>query len=435
MNKIWLIIQREFSSRVKKRTFLIMTILGPILFGALMIAPALLANMPEGAKTLVVLDESGLFTGKEGDDLHKLRFLDPRQYSKDQALDLLESKEDLDGLFHVPLSPSGDPDFWKNNASIYGKEDVSLGLEHYFSELLSNAILEHKLLAENVDPKVVANARTSVKLRTYNLSASAEKESATEIKIAVGYASGFLIYIFIFLYAAQIMRGVIEEKTNRIVEILISSVKPFQLMIGKVVGIGLVGVLQFTVWVFLSMIIFQLTSSAFMADALDPEKIATGQQMNETAQMIFDQVKALPVGKILYGFLFFFIGGYFLYGALFAAVGAAVDSETDTQQFMMPLVIPLVLALIVSSNVMENPHSDLAFWFSMIPLTSPIVMMVRIPFDVPGWQLALSMTLLIGGFTFTAWLAGRIYRVGILMYGKKPSYREIWKWIKYRSAH
>ncbi|TNE29007.1 MAG: ABC transporter permease [Bacteroidetes bacterium] len=432
MNKTWLIIQREFSSRVKKRSFLIMTILGPILFGALMIAPALIASIPEGPKVLVVLDESALLTGSPGDDMHELRYLDPKQYNKDKALELLDSQEDLDALFYIPVSPSGDPDFWKRNASVYGKEDISLSLEEYCSEKLETAILEHKLLAENVNPEVVANARTKVKLKTFNLSESTETESVTEVKIVVGYAAGFMIYIFIFLYAAQIMRGVIEEKSNRIVEVLISSVKPFQLMVGKVVGIGFVGVLQFTIWVVLSMVIFQATTGMMMADQLDPEKIAAGEQVNETAQMIFNQITSLPISEILLGFLFYFIGGYMLYGALFAAVGAAVDSETDTQQFMTPLVIPLVLALIVSSSVIENPHSDLAFWFSMVPFTSPIVMMVRIPFDVPTWQLILSMVLLIGGFLGTTWMAGRIYRVGILMYGKKTSYKEIWKWIRYR---
>lgn len=434
MDKIKLIIQREFSSRVKKRSFLIMTLLGPILFGALMIAPALIANIPEGPKTILVLDESGLTYEAEGDDMHEIRFLDPKLYDREKAIALLESQEDLDVFFYVPVSPSGDPDFWKRNASLYGKEDVSLSLENYCSEILETAILEHKLLAENVNPEIVANARTEVTLKTFNLSESAEVESVTELKIVVGYISGFIIYFFIFLYSAQIMRGVIEEKSNRIVEVLISSVKPFQLMIGKIVGIGFVGILQFAIWVVLTIIIFQVASAAFLADQFNPENLAAGQTLNETGMEIINQITSMPIPTILLSFLFYFIGGYMLYGALFAAVGAAVDSETDTQQFMAPLVIPLVLGLIVSSSVMENPHSDLAFWFSVIPFTSPIVMMVRIPFDVPGWQLALSMALMILGFLGTTWLAARIYRVGILMYGKKSSYKELWKWIRYRPS-
>lgn len=434
MNKTWLIIQREFRSRVKKRSFLVMTILGPLLFGGIMIAPALIANIPEGPKVILILDESGLLADTKGDNMHELRFIPPKQYNLDQAIELLNKEEDLDVLFHVPLSESGDPDFWKRNGALYGKEDVPLNLERYSAELLETAIMENKLLAENVDPAVVANARTEVSLKTFNLTESIEQESATEIKIIIGFAAGFFIYIFIFLYSAQIMRGVIEEKTNRIVEVLISSVKPFQLMIGKVFGIGMVGVLQFTIWVVLSVVIFQLTTSVFLADQLSAENIAAGQEFNTQGMDIINQIQSLPIATIIGGFLFFFIGGYLLYGSLFAAVGAAVDSETDTQQFMTPLVVPLVLGLIVSTSVIENPHSDLAFWFSIIPFTSPIVMMIRIPFDVPGWELALSAALLILGFLFTTWTASRIYRIGILLYGKKPTYKEIFKWIRYKPS-
>lgn len=436
MNKTWLIIRREFLSRVRKRSFLVMTLLGPILFGGLMVAPALVASIPDGPKGILILDESGLLSesGIQSDDKHELRYLRPLEYNKESALALLKEKEEYDVLFHVPLSESGDPDFWKRNAALYGKEDVSLGLENYATDVLEKAILEHKLLAENVDPAVVANARTKVDLKTFNLSESAERESATEIKIVVGYAAGFFIYIFIFLYSAQIMRGVIEEKTNRIVEVLISSVRPFQMMIGKIFGIGSVGVLQFAIWVILSIVIFQVASSAFLDTQLDPEQIAAGAEVSTKGFDIIGQIESLPLYTILFGFLFFFVGGYLLYGALFAAVGAAVDSETDTQQFMAPLAIPLVLGLIVSSNVIENPHSDLAFWFSVIPFTSPIVMMVRIPFDVPAWELALSMGMMIVGFLATTWFAGRIYRVGILMYGKKTSYKELWKWIRYNPS-
>ncbi len=434
MNKTLLIIRREFLSRVKKRTFLVMTILGPILFGGLMIAPALIANIPDGPKKILVLDESTLLLGAEGDADHQLSFLDPGEFKLEEALEMVDGQDEFDAVFHIPLSPSGDPDFWKRNAALYGKEDISLSLENYSTKLLEEAILEHKLLAENVNPEIVANARTNVTLKTFNLSESREQESATEVKIIVGYGLGFFIYIFVFLYSAQIMRGVIEEKTNRIVEVLISSVKPFQLMTGKIFGIGAVGVLQFAIWVILSVVIFQVTSGIFMDDMMDPEKIAAGVETSNTGMKIFDQISSLPIPLILGSFLFFFIGGYLLYGALFAAIGSAVDSETDSQQFMVPIAIPLILGLIVSSNVIENPHSDLAFWFSIIPFTSPIVMMVRLPFDVPMWQLILSMAMMVIGFLLTTGLAARIYRVGILMYGKKPTYKEIWKWIRHNPS-
>lgn len=436
MNKTLLIIQREFLSRVRKKSFLIMTLLGPILFGGLMVAPALVASIPEGPKEILVVDQSYLLLrfDAKSDDKHKLEFLNPEEINREQAIERLQSDEKYDALFYIEVSESGDPDFWKRNGAIYGKEDVSLGLESYCTELLESAIFKEKLVSQDVDYAIVENAKTSVSLRTFNLSESLEQESATEIKIVVGYACGFFIYIFIFLYSAQIMRGVIEEKTSRIVEVLISSVRPFQLMVGKVFGIGTVGVLQFVIWVALSIVIFQVASATLLDTQLSPEEIAAGMEASTQGMEIMDQISSLPLATILGGFLFFFIGGYLLYGALFAAVGAAVDTETDSQQFMAPLAIPLVLGLIVSSNVIESPHSDLAFWFSMIPFTSPIVMMVRIPFDVPGWELALSMALMILGFLATTGLAARIYRVGILMYGKKPSYKELWKWIRYNPS-
>lgn len=436
MNKTWLIIKREFQSRVKKKSFIIMTLLGPLLFGGLMVAPALIASLPDGPKKVLIVDQSGLLLkyGAKSDDKHILEFIDPNQFDRNTSIEVLQGEDDLDALFFIEVSDSGDPDFWKRNASIYGKEDISLGLESYCTDLLETAIFKEKLQEQGVEYAVVEQAKTEVTLRTFNLSESAEQESATELKIVVGYACGFFIYIFIFLYAAQIMRGVIEEKTSRIIEVLISSVRPFQLMIGKIFGIGTVGVLQFVIWVVLSIVIFQVASSVFLADYLNPENITAGTQVSTDGIDFINQFMNLPLSTILFGFLFYFVGGYLLYGALFAAVGSAVDSETDSQQFMAPLAIPLVLGLIVSSNVIENPHSDLAFWFSMIPFTSPIVMMVRIPFDVPTWELALSMALMIIGFLATTGIAARIYRVGILMYGKKPTYKELWKWIRYNPS-
>ncbi len=276
------------------------------------------------------------------------------------------------------------------------------------------------------------------------------KESSTEIAMIVGYASGFLIYFFIFLFGAQVMRGVIEEKTSRIVEIIISSAKPFQLMMGKIVGIALVGLTQFLLWIVLTTAIIFGAKTAFFPDLgktntqevlvqdmlqqpdmAQMEQIQT-QQMDDMAQ-IFNSMKSIEYGKIFFSFVFFFLGGYLLYGSLFAAIGSAVDNETDTQQFMLPITIPLILGIFVMMNAIQTPDSPVAFWFSIIPFTSPIVMMVRIPFGVPDWQLALSMGLLVITFIGSVWLAGKIYRTGILMYGKKVNYKELWKWLRYKS--
>ena len=250
---------------------------------------------------------------------------------------------------------------------------------------------------------------------------------------------GFLIYIFIFLYGAMVMRGVMEEKTSRIVEIIISSVKPIQLMMGKILGIALVGFTQFALWVSLTFVISSVATALLVSPAdLNPVDMANGSEMLiQEADMnhsglasVFEQLESINITFLLVMFLFYFIGGYLMYGSLFAAVGSAVDSETDSQQFMLPITIPLIFSFIALQTILENPDSSLAFWCSIIPFTSPIVMMGRLPFDPPLWELGLSMVLLIVGFIFTSWLAGRIYRVGILMYGQKVNYKTLWKWIK-----
>jgi ABC-2 type transport system permease protein len=230
------------------------------------------------------------------------------------------------------------------------------------------------------------------------------------------------------MYGAMVMRGVIEEKTNRIIEVMISSVKPFQLMIGKIIGIALVGLIQFFFWLIIAAIGINLAPFLMESSSLIQNEINTVNSPINSLE-IFNN---LPIYSLVFGFVFYFIAGYFLYGSLFASVGAAVDHETDSQQFMLPLTLPLILSFIMIQPIIDNPHGDLAYWFSMIPFTSPIIMMVRIPFGVPIFELALSMTILVIGIVSSIWLSSKIYRVGILMYGKKPSYKEVWKWIKYK---
>ena len=230
------------------------------------------------------------------------------------------------------------------------------------------------------------------------------------------------------MYGAMVMRGIIEEKTNRIIEVMISSVKPFQLMIGKIIGIALVGLTQFFFWLIIAAIGISLAPFLMESSSLIQNEINTVNSPINSLE-IFNN---LPIYSLVFGFVFYFIAGYFLYGSLFASVGAAVDHETDSQQFMLPLTLPLILSFIMIQPIIDNPHGDLAYWFSMIPFTSPIIMMVRIPFGVPIFELALSMTILVIGIVSSIWLSSKIYRVGILMYGKKPSYKEVWKWIKYK---
>jgi ABC-2 type transport system permease protein len=261
-------------------------------------------------------------------------------------------------------------------------------------------------------------------------------------------ASGLIIYFFIFMFGALVMRGVIEEKTSRIVEVIISSVRPFQLMMGKIIGVAMVGLTQFLLWIIFTMVIVGFVSVAF-PDSFSPdnmmqqqfsppangvmpaENLAINPDTNPIIEGLYAMLERIPVLNILAAFIFYFLFGYLMYSAMFAAIGSAVDNEADTQQFMLPVTVPMILAIVMSSFIMNNPQGPVAFWFSIIPFTSPITMMMRIPFGVPAWELALSMGLLILAFVGMTWVAGKIYRTGILMYGKKPTYRELWKWIRY----
>jgi ABC-2 type transport system permease protein len=258
----------------------------------------------------------------------------------------------------------------------------------------------------------------------------------------VSLVFAFLTYMFVFIYGTQVLRGVMEEKTSRIVEVIISSVKPFQLMMGKIVGIALVALTQVLLWVLLTVLIVTGAKAVFFSDTDMPSRMdgmeMTMEEGSQAAQAsgfnfdkVMDMVNSMNPVATLFLFLFYFLGGYLIYASLFAAVGAAIDNETDSQQFIFPITIPIIIALYVAMAAFRNPHSDLVFWFSMIPFTSPVVMMARVPFDVPVWQIAVSLTLLIGGFLLTTWFAARIYRTGILMYGKKVSYKELWKWFRY----
>lgn len=437
MNKIILVLQREFVTRVKKKSFLIMTIVGPILLSTLVLAPILLASLPEGPKTIVVVDEAAIILGEEGSDKYKLNYLEADKFDLDKAKEFFKNSEH-DALLYIRKGENGDPHWIKDHSAIYAKKNVTLGMQKYLEDLMERRINQELLLKEGISPEVVAQSRVNVNLATFSLSDEGEQASDVRIKMAAGYLAGFMIYFFVFFYTAQVMRGVIEEKTNRIVEVIISSLKPFQLMLGKIFGIGAVGLVQFVIWMVLSTAIYTVGVGVLFKDKLNPEAIANQAGMPQGAEIsegmeFVNSLEAVPFGQIIVGFLIFFIGGYLLYAALFAAIGSAVDNETDTQQFMLPVTIPLILGILVTTRVIEDPDGALAFWFSIIPLTSPIVMMVRLPFGVPGWELALSIALLILGFIAATWIAGRIYRIGILMYGKKPSYKEMFKWLTYKN--
>ncbi len=435
MNKIWLIIQREFSTRVRKRSFLVMTVLGPLLISAIFLLPIYMATRPKAERIVMVLDKPILMNFDKGKNNIRFQYLSPKQFNLKSAKAFFKESGHY-GFLYIPDGGNLDPDFITSNITLYTDGDVDIGTENYISNKLEKYIQIEKLKAEEVDPAVLARTKTKVNINTINISDNEEKESNALAKMGIGYICGFLIYIFVFLYGAQIMRGVIEEKTNRIVEVMISSVKPFQLMLGKIFGVGGVALLQFLIWIIFGIGIYLVIAVFFFQDALDPEVVASSRNMDVSQSAInevFNTISQINFPYIIGCFIFYFLFGYLLYAALFAAIGSAVDKESDTQQFMLPVSLPLIASIVMLFSSIDDPNGDLAFWFSMFPLTSPVIMMARIPFNVPIWQLATSMIILVGSFLLFTWVAGKIYRTGILMYGKKPRLKELIKWISYKN--
>ena len=470
MNKIFLIIQREYLTKVRKRSFIVMTILGPILMASLFILPVYLATRQDDKQLVSVLDETGLFFNKLENN-GNYTFIPVSGSLQEAKASLMKDGDYM--LLHIPATQLNIPD----NASIYSDKQPSLNLKGYISGVMSKELEKQKLAAEIrneilrktpgyqkgsdttavdlMSETILKNIQTDVKITTYKTGeGGTEQKSFTELTMIIGYVGSIMIYMFIFMFGAQVMRGVIEEKTSRIVEVLVSSVKPFQLMMGKIVGIALVGLTQFMLWIAFTFIIITAVQTAFpqqfKKNKVEQAKISgksvalpnetepaapnsiNADTGNDDLNEIFEAFSSINLTVMIGTFLFYFLFGYLLYGALFAAIGSAVDNETDTQQFMLPVTVPLILSLVVAQTVIQNPESSLAFWLSMIPLTSPVIMMVRIPFGVPTWQIALSAGILILGFLGATWLAAKIYRTGILMYGKKSNYKELWKWIRYK---
>lgn len=437
MKNLGLIIKREFSTRIRKPSFIILTLLAPVLMAIMLFLPAYLATLPGDEKVISVLDESVLLDFDKGNDELKLRYLNPEDFDFEKAKAFSEAADDY-AFLHVPLSEGGDPDFVARNIRLFRKGDVSLSVENYLERNLEKYLQKEKLKTEGVDPEILARTKTKVNLRVVNTEAGLETENATLVKMGIGYVAAFAIYLFIFIYGSQVMRGVIEEKSNRIMELMVSSVKPFDLMMGKILGIGSLALLQFIIWIGLGALIFALFSATFIDPALATGNPAAGAEQLSALQdtpafEIYRSLQTVNFTNVLLSFLFYFIGGYLLYGALFAAIGSAVDKEADSQQFILPLTIPLILSLLVILRALDNPDGALAFWMSEIPLTSPLVMMARIPFEVPLWEQLLSMLLLALSFLGSVWLAAKIYRVGILMYGKKPTFKELYRWTRYRN--
>ena len=437
MNKIGLIIKREYMTRVRKRSFLIMTFLGPILMAAIYAIPIMLAlNSSTKNMRVAVVDESHWFEDRFTNNEEHTFVLMPGQPIENVKEMVKEGAFDM--ALHVPPTQLNIP----SNAVIYSLRQVPMEVETYISSVMQKEIEDQKLMAKGVDPEIVSAVKTSVNLSVMRMDEKGnEKETFTQVQFTLGIVLALLVYMFIIFFGGQVMQGVAEEKTNRIIEVIISSVKPFQLMMGKIVGVSLVALTQFVLWIMLTGVLYA-GFSAFIglsgpgmlsSGTVMTQEIASSDIMgNEDVQQIVQIAQSIDFGTIIGSFIIFFILGYLLYATLYAAIGSLVDNNTDSQQFTLPITVPLLIAIITSFYIVNNPDSSLATWLSMIPFTSPISMMVRIPFGVPIWQIVLSVALLAGTFVLMTWVAAKIYRTGILMYGKKLSYKEIFKWLKYK---
>lgn len=457
MSKISLIIKREYITRVRKRSFIIMSIIGPILFAAFMIVPSWLATLEDsGVQTIAIVEynsdnepvaDSLQFFRNIITNTDKLYFMYLSSTSLEDVLKTFDSSP-FDGillLHHSLLITSS-----KASVKYYAKKQPSLGVQTHITKSLENYIKNIKLIKHNIPPDLLKSLQTKVDMQTIKVEKGGfRKEESLNIKRGIGLSSAFLLYFFILFFGSRVMRGIAEEKINRVLEVIITSVKPFQLMMGKIIGIGLVGLTQFAAWIILTIAISGFAQQMLFADMqqpkveeLTPENFFESNTVQPQMQMaqsnkaevftFLTRLKGVDFFVVLGAFLFYFLGGFLLYGSLFAAIGAIVDTDTDTQQFTFPVTIPLVISIVVMMNAIMNPEGQIALWFSLIPFTSPVVMMARIPFGVPYIQVIISILLLVATFVASVWIAGKIYRTGILMYGKRITYRELWKWIRYR---
>jgi ABC-2 type transport system permease protein len=442
MNKIFIILQREYITRVRKRTFLLLTFLTPVLFGALFTLPVILALSTESEKFVLLLDETNKIQDRIDVGRNKtLKFTPSPAKKLAEARALLEDKKYY-ALVYVPQLNWEKPE----GIQLYSAKGISMEVESDIRSVLSKAIERHKMELAGIKQEDLNKIKTNISINSYT--ATGEKSSSAGL-FMFGMIGAIVIYFAIFLYGSQVMRGVVEEKTSRVVEVIISTVKPFHLMMGKILGVGLVGITQFVLWILLTFAIVNFAVPLFMSkdtqaqiqkrtiqDA-NPQTKEIAEKMTEkpknNASSFFDTMfKQINLPAFIGVFLFYFVFGYLMYASLFAAAASAVDNESEMQQFVMPITIPLILTISMSSVISRDTDGVLAFWLSMFPLTSPIAMIIRYPFGVSAWQLGLSMVLLVVGFTAMVWLAGRIYRVGIMMYGKKVNYRELGKWIFYK---
>jgi len=461
MSKLGLIIEREYLSRVKKKTFIILTLLTPILFAALVTVPLLLSSVKDSTeKRIAVSDKSGLYLNRLESN-KQFHFIVAKE-----SLDSYKKNANDNESAYAYLVINGDLNVNASQVALYSKKQIELELKANIDNQLKELTRDDKIKSYQIPglEKIIEESNTQISVNTIKWDENGvEKESSSMLAMIIGLICTMVIYIFIFAYGTMVMNGVIEEKQNRIVEVIVSSVKPFELMMGKIIGIAMVGLTQVFLWVVLILGIVGVTSF-IVKESMSPERMkelgkevvisqqgihpanmnglqTTGSQYSTDAETdtqpkiaeVLNMLSNINLGEIFFWFILYFLGGYLLYASLFAAVGSAIDNQEEASQFILPLTMVVLFALYAGMYSASNPNGPLAMWCSMIPFTSPIVMMVRLPYGVPFWQLLVSFSLLVVTFLLTTKVASKIYRTGILMYGKKPSYKELWKWLTYKN--
>lgn len=438
MSKLGIIIKREFIAKVRNKSFIVMTFLSPLLMvGIGFLVFFLSKKNNEKVKNIVYVDHSGIFTADDFEDRKTVKYEDYSNMSFEEAKKKVEEGS-FYGMLYIPKQDS--LEILASSIAFYSSSSPSVGTIESLERKIESRLRKNKLNTLGIDLGDLKSSEFNASLKLNNFSGEKSSKLSSWIKIGAGAISGYFLMMFVIIYGTSVMRSVIEEKTSRIIEVIVSSVKPFQLMLGKIVGNASAGLLQFLIWGIIILVLSTVASSVFGVDLAEaqtarvsPEQMEAIKQSTNGGEQLFRELQKLPVLLMFVLFIFYFLGGYFLYSSVFAAVGAAVDNETDTQQFMLPIMLPLILGVYIGfATVINDPHGPISTIFSIIPLTSPIVMLMRVPFGVPWYEIAISMALLLISFLFMVWFAAKIYRVGILMYGKKPTYKDLYKWLKYK---
>tara|TARA_B100000963_G_scaffold47202_1_gene35496 strand:+ start:1593 stop:2897 length:1305 start_codon:yes stop_codon:yes gene_type:complete len=434
MNHLSLIIKREYFAKVKNKSFILMTFLSPLIMAGLMGLIVYLTSLnSEKERIISVLDETGFLNDALISTKHTTyNFLEGIEL---ESAKIITNDNAYYGLLYIPDLPL---DLVSEKIKFFSKDTPSLTFVNNLESKIESRLKEIKLENSGVDLSKIENAKTYVNLNQESFQGVKTSKVSSFMKLAFGLTSGYLLFMFIIIYGNLIMRSVIEEKTSRIIEVIISSVKPIKLMLGKIFGTSLAGITQFAIWVILLGVLLIISSHFFGFDVFNtPQQDVMSEAMNNKInnselQGLINDFRSLPILNLIIAFILFFVCGYLLYSSLYAAIGAAVDNETDSQQFIFPIIMPLIVAIYVGGfTVLEDPHGPVSTIFSFIPFTSPVVMLMRIPFGVPLWEQILSLIILVITFMVIVWLAAKIYRVGILMYGKKPSYKDLLKWMRY----